>query len=202
MTRSNKLRLGFGPLGTEAKEAIAARQWLWSAVLVGLSAVGSLTLACATPFAALAVVAARTLPPRSVLLTVGGAWLANQALGYGVLAYPWSVESVSWGIAIGAAALICVSAALAALRLTSRQNVVLALAAGLAVAFGAYELCLYAVGFILGGQEAFAPAIVARVALLNVVWAVILMAGYEGSRLAAVAGWPLAFPRTRGAARY
>ena len=60
----------------------------WAGFLVAASAVGSLVFACATPFAAVAAVAAITLPLRPALAASVGVWLANQAVGYGLLAYP------------------------------------------------------------------------------------------------------------------
>ncbi len=201
MPRSNHFRPDFGPAEPATAEAGTVRQWVWPVLLVAASAIGSLALACVTPFAALAVVAARTLPPRAALLTVGVIWLANQALGYDMLAYPWSTESVSWGLAIGTAALACTGAAFAAGWLTSAQNTAMGLAAALVAAFGAYELCLCLISFVLGGQEAFASAVVVRLALLNVIWSVMLMAIYEAWHLALAAGWLPAFRGMRGAVR-
>src|SRR5919197_176952 len=90
-------------IGRTHSETASARvkAWLWPALLVAASAVGSLVLACVMPFAAVAVVAVGTLPVRSSLLTVAAVWLANQALGYGVLGYPWTADSALWGLAIG-----------------------------------------------------------------------------------------------------
>lgn len=198
MARSNYFCPEFGPTEPATTEAGTVRQWPWPTLLVAASAIGSLAFACVTPFAALAAVTGRTLSRRAALLTVGVIWLANQALGYGVLAYPWSIESVSWGFAIGAAALAGTGAAFAAGWLTSGQNAIVAVAAALAAAFGGYELCLYLVSFGLGGEEAFAPAIVARLALLNVIWTVVLIAVYEGCRLVIAVGWiPASFGMQR-----
>jgi hypothetical protein len=164
---------------------------LWPALLVITSAGTSLIFACAVPFAALAVVAASTLPLRRALLTIAAAWLANQTLGYGALGYPWSMASLSWGIALGATALVSTGTAAAA-RLAAPRQAVLAFAAALA----SYEVCLYLVSFILGGgEEAFASAMVARIALLNTIWAIALMALYEGWQLVRAAGW---VPASRG----
>ena len=75
----------------------------WAGFLVAASAIGSLVFTCATPFAAIAAVAALTLPLRAALVTSVGVWLANQAVGYGLLAYPVDAYSLSWGVALGAA---------------------------------------------------------------------------------------------------
>ena len=57
--------------------------------------------ACATPFAA----ARDTCGPEAdrvrPFVVVGLVWLANQAIGYGILDYPWTLDSAAWGVAIG-----------------------------------------------------------------------------------------------------
>ena len=50
------------------------------------------------------------------------------------------------------------------------------------VAFAAYEGGLFLMTFTLGGQDAFTPAIVGHVALLNLGWTVGLVGTYEISR--------------------
>src|ERR1700743_2319541 len=67
-------------------------------------ALASFALACATPFAAFAVVAAAMLPQRQALLVVAGAWLVNQGIGFGALHYPIDSNTLLWGAAIGIAA--------------------------------------------------------------------------------------------------
>src|SRR5262249_17840056 len=58
------------------------------ALLTVSCALASFALACATPFAAFAVVAAAMLPLRPALIVVTGAWLVNQSIGFGVRHYP------------------------------------------------------------------------------------------------------------------
>ena len=93
-------------------------------VLVVISAVGSWEFACITPFAAFAVVAAYALSMRAALFTVAGVWLANQAIGFAVLGYPWAVDTILWGIAIGAAAVLAAGLACATLRLGIPNKVI------------------------------------------------------------------------------
>ena len=58
------------------------------ALLTVACALASFALACATPFAAFAVIAAAILPLRPALLVATGAWLVNQGIGFGALHYP------------------------------------------------------------------------------------------------------------------
>ena len=75
------------------------------ALLTISCALASFAFACATPFAAFAVVAAAMLPLVSALAVVTGAWLVNQVIGFGVLHYPVDANTILWGFAIGLAAL-------------------------------------------------------------------------------------------------
>ncbi|HEX2115207.1 MAG TPA: hypothetical protein VHM01_12445, partial [Alphaproteobacteria bacterium] len=77
----------------------------WSTFLVVASTAGSVFFACATPFAALAAIAALTLPSRLALVTTMGVWLGNQAIGFLLLGYPVTANSLLWGLALGGAAL-------------------------------------------------------------------------------------------------
>src|SRR5215813_8544451 len=86
------------------------------ALLTASCALASFALACATPFAAFAVVAAAMLPLQTALLAVTGAWLINQAIGFGLLHYPIDANTILWGFAIGMAALAATASAAAVLR--------------------------------------------------------------------------------------
>ncbi|MEA1833466.1 hypothetical protein U8607_15380 [Methylobacterium durans] len=134
-------------------------------LLVGVAAIVlSAALACATPFAALAALSALALPRRDALLCVGAAWCLNQGVGFGLLGYPWDASALAWGLAIGWAALLAVPAAAAVAR---RVKVARGLASLLA-AFAVYEAVLVLAGLVLpGSAEAYAPAIVARLFLIN-----------------------------------
>ena len=157
---------------------IARLSWFAPVMLVVISAVSSWEFACITPFVAFAVAAGYALSARAAVLTVSAIWLVNQAIGFAVLNYPGSIDTVLWGFAIGAAALLAAVLACATLRLELRNNVT-ALGAAFVLAFGAYEGGLFLVTFALGGEDAFTPAIVAHVALLNLGWTVGLVGTYE-----------------------
>ena len=59
----------------------------------------------------------------------------------------------------------------------------LVLAAALVAAYCAYEVALFAVTPFLGGAGAFTVAIIARLAFLNVIWLIGLVAACEIVRL-------------------
>jgi hypothetical protein len=157
--------------------SVARQSWFLPVVLVVISAVGSWKLACITPFVAFAVAAGYALSARAALLTVMAIWLVNQVIGFAVLGYPWTVDTILWGFAIGAAALLATVLAGAAMRLGLRNNLT-AIGGAFALAFAAYEGGLFLVTFGLGGADAFTPAIVGRVALLNFEWTIGLVGPY------------------------
>lgn len=146
------------------------------ALLTVSCALASFALACATPFAAFAVVASAMLPLRPALLVVIGAWLVNQAIGFGALHYPIDANAILWGLAIGAAALAATAASSAVLRALPQSRTPLALALTLVCAYGVYELVLFAVTPFLGGAGSFTVAIIARLGLHNAGWLVGLVA--------------------------
>lgn len=153
------------------------------ALLTVSCALASFALACATPFAAFAVVAAAMLPLRPALLVVTGAWLVNQTIGFAALHYPIDASTIAWGFVIGAAALAATAASAAVLRALPPNRTPLVLALTLFCSYAAYELVLLAATPLLGGAGAFTPAIVARLGLLNVVWLIALVAACEIVRL-------------------
>lgn len=153
------------------------------ALLTVSCALASFALACATPFAAFAVIASAMLPLRPALAVVAGAWLVNQAIGFGALHYPIDANTVLWGLAIGAAALAATAASTAALRALPTARTPLVLALALVCAYGAYELVLSAATPLLAGAGSFTAAIVTRLGLLNVGWLIGLVAVCEIVRL-------------------
>ncbi|UWU80967.1 hypothetical protein N2603_21605 [Bradyrhizobium huanghuaihaiense] len=158
------------------------------ALLTASCALASFALACATPFAAFAVVAAAMLPLRPALLVVTGAWLVNQSIGFGMLHYPVDGSTLAWGFVISVAALVATAASFAVLRTLPQGRTPLMLASTLAVAYATYELVLFAATPVLGGEGAFTAATVTRLGLLSAVWLAGLVAVCEIVRLVAPFG--------------
>ena len=153
------------------------------ALLTASCALASFALACATPFAAFAVLAAAMLPLRPALLVVTGAWLVNQTIGFGALHYPVDGNTIAWGFAIGAAALLATAASSAVLRTLPQGRTALALAVALVAAYATYELALLAATPALGGEGAFTTAIVTRIGQTSGAWLAGLVAACEIVRL-------------------
>ncbi|SFN01466.1 hypothetical protein SAMN05216573_1071 [Bradyrhizobium sp. Rc3b] len=158
------------------------------ALLTASCVLASFAFACATPFAAFAVIAAAMLPQRRALLVVTGAWLVNQTIGFGVLHYPVDANTIAWGFLIGAAALLATAASSTVLGLLPQRRTPLMLAITLVAAYGIYELALLAATPFLGGEGAFTAAIVTRIGLTSAVWLAGLVAICEIVRLVDPAG--------------
>jgi hypothetical protein len=153
---------------------------LWLGLLIAAIAALTTEYTCVTPFAAFAVIAAVTLSRRDAVILAVALWLTNQVVGFGVLNYPWTASTFAWGLAIGAAAVIAGLAAHWAVRKLAAFHVLARMAAGFAGAFVLYEVALYVVAVsMLGGTEAFAPAIVGQVLFANAVTLVGLVALHQ-----------------------
>lgn len=139
------------------------RRPAWALLLVAASLAFSLALACAMPFAALCAVAVCTLPRRDAFYTVGAAWIANQAIGFSFLHYPWDANCFAWGVAIGLSALLCTLAAHWARQRSIHHRPLMSGLAAFVAAFVVLELALASSAVFLGGIGSFTPRILAIV---------------------------------------
>jgi hypothetical protein len=143
---------------------------LWPAILAVAAVGGSLALTCVAPFAAFAVATAGTLRLGSALGTMAVIWLTNQAVGFGALGYPRTLNTVLWGMAMGAAAVVATLAASGVLGRFRVSGEWLRLPLAFGTAFVVYEMAIMAVSFILGSGNVFAPALLGRLALIDAAW--------------------------------
>ena len=150
---------------------------VWLGLLVLISAAITIVFTCVTPFAAFAVIAALTVPRRETVMLAVALWLTNQAVGFGLLHYPWTLSTFAWGVALGAGAVVGTLGALwIHRRLGSLPSLARSVAAFVA-AFVLYQLTLFAAAAAwLGGTEMFAPGIVSQVLVINAVTLVGLLA--------------------------
>jgi hypothetical protein len=144
------------------------RRIAWIVFLTLASLAFSLVFACAAPFAALATLAALNLRRPDAFILTALAWLANQAVGYGILGYPRTVDSFAWGVALGVAALLATWTVASLGPRPLPTGPVFGVAIGFLAAFAVYELALYAASFVLGGSEAaFSLSVVGYVFQVN-----------------------------------
>jgi hypothetical protein len=166
------------------------RSALWIVLLVAASIAFSRVFACATPFAALATIAALSLPRREAMIFILFAWAANQLIGYCVSDYPRTLDSFFWGGAIGLAAVASTLAArLAAGKCGQAKPTWAQLAVIFVVAMTAYEgVLLVAALTPMGGLKEFTIAIVGWVVTANLSALAVL---YGVNRLLAAFGFAL-----------
>jgi hypothetical protein len=112
---------------------------VWGTTLTVATVVASWALACATPFAGLAALAALFLPRRDAFVLIVVTWIANQAMGFGLLDYPLDWSTLRGGLNLGVAALASTAAAIAAHRALLKTGFTIAVIGTLTAAFVGYE---------------------------------------------------------------
>ncbi len=115
----------------------------WGVVLTVVTAASALAFSCATPFPALGALGALFLPRREVFILVGINWLANQAIGFGLLHYPHDWQCYRGGLAMGVAAATCSGAALMARRVLHGAPPAVRALGSFSTAFAVFESVLF-----------------------------------------------------------
>lgn len=168
-------------------DAHASTAWI---MLLTLASTGTtLVLACATPFTALAALAATQMRTRDGVLLMLAAWAASQIVGFCTLGYPRDASTIGWAVALATAAVAGVIAArVAAAR--SGSNGLIRIAAAYLAASVAFKVVILLWSLGLGGVEtALSPAINARQFMRN---GAILAGLYLLVRALVVIGMPAA----------
>jgi hypothetical protein len=129
----------------------------------------TVTLGCIVPFPAMATLAARTLSRRAAIVALLAAVAVNQCIGFLLLGYPRTLETVIWAPVF---ALATVAAFAVSERIASAPLAFVA-------SFATYEGMLAAYTFVTSHSlAAFAPSIVGQVALGNVIGLAVLCPAY------------------------
>lgn len=158
------------------QHADANGRWFWIALLTVANIVLSGKFACATPFAALAALAALDMSKRDGLILVGAMWLSNQIVGFAILGYPHEMQAYAWGVAMGLATLAAFGAVHAIKPSLTSLGTVTTVAGSFLVAFAVYQAGVFAATFVLSdGHDAFAFGVVRYVAETNAVAFVALL---------------------------
>ena len=152
----------------------SARRFAWGAILTVLTVASTLAVACGTPFAALATLAALYLPRRDAFALIAVNWLANQAIGFGLLHYPLNWDCYRGGINLGVAALLSTAAAMLAQEALRSAATTVRAIGSFAVAFIAYEGTLFLLS-PAGSRADFAAPVVLYIFYVNAVAFVALL---------------------------
>jgi hypothetical protein len=128
----------------------------------------TLGFACEVPLAALGAVAALRLSRRDALMLIGAVWLANQIVGFAVLCYPWTAETLAWSAILGVVAVLTTMAAQQAAQRLAGTGQIVASCGAFVAAFAVYEGALFMASVsAMGGTEDFAPALVGEILTIN-----------------------------------
>jgi hypothetical protein len=94
-------------------------------------------------------------------------WVANQAVGFAFLHYPWTPNCLAWGLVLGLSALLSTWVARLAIQRMRGAHPVARNAAAFLAAFAVSEATLFGLSFWLGGTEDFTFAIQLRILAIN-----------------------------------
>jgi hypothetical protein len=151
-----------------------AKRFAWGGILTVLTVSSTLAAACGTPFAALATLAALFLPRRDAFVLIAVNWLANQAIGFGLLHYPLNWDCYRGGINLGVAALLSTLAALLSQGALRNSATTLRAIGSFAAAFITYEAMLFLMS-PAGSRAGFAAPVVLYILYVNAVALVALL---------------------------
>jgi hypothetical protein len=150
------------------------KRFAWGGILTVLTVASTLAVACGTPFAALATLAALFLPRRDAFVLIAVNWVANQAIGFGLLHYPLNWDCYRGGINLGIAALLSTMAALLAQAALRNAATTLRAIGSFAVAFLAYEGALFLLS-PAGSRGDFAAPVILYIFYVNAIALVALL---------------------------
>lgn len=148
---------------------------LWTFFLVAIGAFSSVIYPH-PPFVAFGAIAGTTLKPKRAVLVAMSIWLVNQVYGYTVRQYPWSADSLLWGLMLGLGTLIVT--ALALLRSPFSQKMLkghcLWLSASVLLGFAAFQSLILTVDWLLTGSHTLTWAIAHSILINTTLWTISL----------------------------
>lgn len=143
--------------------ATALARFSWIGLMTAASGVASFALACATPFPALAALAAMYVRRTDGLILLGASWLAAQIIGFGIKGYPLDGHALLWPVALGCAAAGSLFAAEAVTRGLAKLNPALRMGLAYVAAYAGFKLVvLVGVNLFDHGWAAFSLEVLTR----------------------------------------
>lgn len=141
----------------------ATARHLWVGLMTLASTVTTLALACATPFPALAAVAALHVRRQEGIILMLAAWAVSQGVGYCMLGYEMTGENGVWAVTMALAAIAALLGADGVARRLAGAHPALRLVAAYGMAFALFKLVVLGGAVLLdSGWAAFAPDIMVR----------------------------------------
>jgi hypothetical protein len=165
-----KIRIDSIHAAQDAVEPSDAAKFIWLTILTLAGVGGSLAISCVAPFVALGVALAGTVRLSLALPAMGVIWFANQLIGFSFFHFPRTSNAFLWGFAIGGAALLSTLVAALAMNRPRQFQVFAQVALAFGLGFVSYQGMLMLASLALGGEETFAPAVIAQIAVINAAW--------------------------------
>ena len=155
---------------------------LWIVLLTVASLFTTWALACMTPFAALAALAASQMRARDGVVLMLASWGVSQAVGFGLLGYPHDPKTLAWGVALGLAALGAVGGAYVALDVARPNHWAARLAVAFVAAFVSFKLVLLVADVVLDSpfSSTIAPTLLLKQIPREAAVTVALLLVYRG----------------------
>lgn len=145
------------------KNPTAFARYSWVGLMTAASGAASLALACATPFPALAALAAMHVRRTDGLMLIGAAWVVSQIVGFGIKGYPLDGHALLWPVAMACAGAGSLFAAEAVTRGLAKVNPVLRLGLAYVAAYAGFKLVvLVGVNLFDHGWAAFSSEVMVR----------------------------------------
>lgn len=164
---------------TDYQRAVSQSQ-TWFFVLTALGAISNVLYTCTVPLVGFSAIAGTTLLRRKAIFTIFSLWLVNQAIGFTLRQYPWTLSTLAWGGVMLLGAII--ATILTAIRTQTHQKGALYFLGQIGVtlvsSYLIYELIIWLAGFILGGVSEFTPSILWQIFMGNAIWAMGLTSIY------------------------
>lgn len=182
---------------TDSRTAAGRTPLLWVALFTAAATIASLLFHCATPYPALAALAAIHLNSRDGVLLMLASWVVSQGIGFCFMGYPWEAATALTAGAIGVAAVLGVLAAGAADAALRAGHVAVRLVVAYVVAFAAFKLAIAAASPAIGHTDA---ALSLEVVLRQFVRNAAILAGLYAAYRALIAAGVPALPSRRAVA--
>ncbi|MBE9168307.1 hypothetical protein IQ238_12550 [Pleurocapsales cyanobacterium LEGE 06147] len=156
-------------------KAIANSIW-WQVCLIAVGSASSVIYPH-VPLVSFAAVAGNTLTRKKALISAMSIWFANQLYGFTIRQYPHTLESFTWGIAMGVGTLLVTWLVTLRPRFSryNWQGYLIWLTASVVGGYAIYQGSILAIAQLMGGHE-LSSTILWSIFVKDVIWTVALAA--------------------------
>ncbi|MBF2019531.1 MAG: hypothetical protein IGR93_05320 [Hydrococcus sp. C42_A2020_068] len=152
-----------------------AQSQLWSFLLIAIGSVSSFIYPH-PPLVGLAVIAGTTIARPKAIIAAILIWLVNQIYGFSIRQYPQTIESLIWGLVMGAGTILVALIATVRPQFSRGRWTGHSLWLGITVLSGyvLFEGIVFLVGQLIGQSHVFTLKILWGILVKELVWAIAL----------------------------